>query len=190
MNQLRHRYEHVCVAILIAIVLASATTAFSAESELAVHVGGEVSKPGDWTVSRIQGELASEIKSVQYASKGQSHTSNCVSLLSILKAAGVQTELKMDPKADPKLKNYELRLAVVVEGRDGYVATFSLAELLADVGNRPVWLALDVDGQPLELRDEPMKLIVPEDQKPARWVHAIQTITVINAASPTTQPAS
>ena len=165
-------------------------TAFSAETEKAVHVGGEVAKSGDWTVSRIRNELASEIKSVQYTSRGQTHTSNCVSLLSILKAAGVQTELKMDTNADPKTKHYELRLAVVVEGRDGYAVTFSLAELLPDIGNRSVWLALDMDGQPLMSRDGPMKVIVPEDQKPARGVHAVQAITVVNCAAATTQPAN
>jgi hypothetical protein len=183
-----HSRRPSALVILIAITFAAAT-ALSADSPPAVRIAGDVSAPGDWTVSRIRAELASAIQPVKFTSHGQSHLSNCLPLLAILKAAGVQTELKMDPKADPKIKNYELRLAVVVQGRDGYVVTFSLSELLADVGNRPAWLALDEDGQPLSAREEPLKLIVPDDQKPARWVRAVQSITVINGAAPTTQAA-
>jgi DMSO/TMAO reductase YedYZ molybdopterin-dependent catalytic subunit len=96
----------------------------------------------------------------------------------------------MDPKADPRMKNSELRLVVGVECRDGYLITFSLGELLADIGNRHVWLALDMDGQPLPQRDGPIRLIVPEDVKPGRWAHAVQAIFVVNITAPTTRPAS
>ncbi|MGD0139842.1 MAG: molybdopterin-dependent oxidoreductase [Tepidisphaeraceae bacterium] len=156
----------------------------------AVHVDGAVDKPGDWTTTRVKSELAADLTSISYVSHGQKHVSDAVPLLSLLKAAGVQTQVQMDPNADPKTKNYGLRLVVDVEGRDGYIVVFSLAELLADIGNRHVWLALDMDGQPLTQRDGPMKLIVPEDAKPVRWVHAVQTISVVNGAAPTTRPAS
>jgi DMSO/TMAO reductase YedYZ molybdopterin-dependent catalytic subunit len=95
----------------------------------------------------------------------------------------------MDPKADPKTKNSQLRLVVIVEARDGYTVAFSLAELLADVGNRPVWLSLELDGQPLSERDGPIRLIVPEDQKPARWVHSVKSISMVDESRPTTRPA-
>ena len=109
-------------------------------------------------------------------------------LLSLLKAAGVQTQLKNDPKAEAKTKHFELRYAVVVQGRDGYVAAFSLAELQPDLGNRHVWLALDADGQPLPASEGPMKLIAMDDGKPARWVHAVQSISLVNVAAATTAP--
>jgi DMSO/TMAO reductase YedYZ molybdopterin-dependent catalytic subunit len=190
MKNPRHWHKFIHLVLGMAVVFATVTAAYSAEPEGVVHIGGDVSKPGDWTVSRIRAELASEIKSVQYSSRGQQHTSNCVPLLSVLNASGIQTELKMDPKADPKTKNFELRLVVVIEGHDGYVVAFSLAELLAGVGNRHVWIALDMDGQPLTARDAPMRLIVPDDEKPARWVHAVETITAFDGAAATTRPAS
>lgn len=89
----------------------------------------------------------------------------------------------MDPAADPKDKNFPLRLVVVVTGRDGYVAAFSLAELLTDVGNTDAWLALDLDGKPLPQAHGPAKLIVPADQKPARWVRGIGTIWILDGAA-------
>ena len=113
-------------------------------------------------------------------------------LLAVLRVAGVPTAVTMDPKADPKTKNRLLRLCVVAASDDGYAVTFSLAELIADAGDRPVWVAVDADGQPLAGRDAPVKLIVPDDNKPGRWVHGVTTITVVDPTAttkPTTQPA-
>jgi hypothetical protein len=64
---------------------------------------------------------------------------------------------------------------------------FSLAELLPAIGNRSAWLALDIDGEELRARDGPVKLIVPQDSKPGRWVHEIATITILDAPA-ATQP--
>src|SRR5208282_2195422 len=86
----------------------------------AVAVGGAVDKPGDWTTARVKSELGADITSISYMSHGQKHTSDAVPLISLLDAAGVSAQLKMNPNADPKVKNGELRLVVVVEGRDGY----------------------------------------------------------------------
>jgi hypothetical protein len=94
----------------------------------------------------------------------------------------------MDPKADPHVKNYNLRLVVVIEGGDGYITTFSVAELLPEIGGREAWLVFDEDGKPLPERDGALKVIVPADQKPARWVRDVTCITVVNPAAATTQP--
>jgi DMSO/TMAO reductase YedYZ molybdopterin-dependent catalytic subunit len=111
-----------------------------------------------------------------------------VALLSILKAAGVQTELNMGAKTDPKGKNDALRFAIVLHGRDGYVTVFSLGELLPDIGNKDAWVALDVDGKALPENEGPVRLIVPQDQMPARGVHELAEITVVNEAEAATQP--
>jgi hypothetical protein len=181
------RTKWMCGLLMLIAVSASLGAATGPD---AIAVSGAVAAPGDWAISRIRSELASDLTSISYTAHGQKHASDAVPLLSLLRASGVQTQLKMDPKAAPKKKNSELRLIVVVEARDGYVASFSLAEMLADVGGRHVWLALDMDGQPLPSRDGPMRLIVPEDKTPARWVHAVRRITVFDGAAATTQPAN
>jgi DMSO/TMAO reductase YedYZ molybdopterin-dependent catalytic subunit len=154
----------------------------------AVTVNGAVSKPGDWTVDRIKSELADDVTSIQYSSRDGKHSSKAVPLVSLLKAAGVVTQLKQDAKADPRGKHGELHYVVTVEGSDGYYAVMSIAELLAEVGDRKVWLAIDMDGKPLSDKDGPAKLIVPDDQKPARWVHSVKTVSVVKVAPPTTLP--
>ena len=157
-----------------------------------VHLAGALDKPGDWGADRIKTELASSMKPVTYISHGAQHSSNCVPLVSLLQAAGTNTALKMGPTMDPKTKNYALRLIVLVQGNDGYTVTFSLAELLPNIGGRSAWLTLDQDGQPLAAKDGPVRLIVPDDGMPARWVHAVSEIRIIDPTAPesTTQPSN
>lgn len=155
-----------------------------------VTIAGAVDKPGEWTVARIKADLAADITTITYTGHDGKHTSSAVPLASLLKAVGVQTELKPPPKGvDPKAKHGEMHFAVTVQGRDGYFAVFSIAELMTDLGNRHIWLALDVDGKPWPAAEAPMKLVVPDDEKPARWVHSVETISVVSVGAPATQPA-
>jgi hypothetical protein len=160
-----------------------------ARAEPSVQVTPPDGSPQAWTAARLRTDLAAEIKPIEFTLRGQKHTANAIPLLAVLKAAGAPVALKMDPKADPHVKNYNLRLAVVVQAGDGYTATFSLAELLPEIGKREAWLALDEDGKPLPERDGVVKLIVPTDQMPGRWVRDVTSIAVIDPAAPATRPA-
>jgi hypothetical protein len=151
-----------------------------------LHISGSGIAASDWTVDQIQKQLASDVAPVTYRAHGQSHVFQCVPLISVLKAAGVATELKMNPNADPKTKSYSLRFVIAAVGRDGYTVAFSLAELVPDIGNRHVYVAFSEDGKPLSDQDGPLRLLSPDDQKPARSIHELAALTVINTA--TTQP--
>jgi len=152
-------------------------------SEVAVKVSGGIVQPSDWTITRLKSEFAEQIKPVDYMSHGQHHTANSIPLLALLKKCGVPTEIKMDHASDPRTKNLPLRLAIIVRASDGYAATISLAELLPDFGNKEAWLAMDMDGKPLSEKDGPLRLIIPSDGKPGRWVHGITAIVVLDAAT-------
>jgi hypothetical protein len=165
-------------------------TIAAAGTSSAIHVAGGGVKATDWTIDQLRSTLASEIKPIEYNSKGAKHTFSCVPLASVLKAAGVGTDFAMKGGADPKTKNPQMRVAVMVHGIDGYGAVFSLAEILPMVGNRAVWLALDEDGKPLADNDGPTRLIVPDDGMPARGVHQVASIEIIDLGSATTQPAA
>ena len=173
---------------ILAVLLATTPFVFSDASSESVHIGGANIPATDWTVDQLQKQFAKEIAPVDYTSHGQKHVYRCVALVSLLKAAGVPVDLKMDPNADRKLKSYPLRFVAVVRGRDGYVVAFSLAELLPDIGNRHAWVALDEDGQPLSEQDGPIRLLSPDDQKPARGVHQLAEITIVDTAAATTRP--
>jgi DMSO/TMAO reductase YedYZ molybdopterin-dependent catalytic subunit len=175
--------------LLLLFAVLATPMALAADADNVIRVGGQVAQASDWTAARLEKELATDMQTVQFTSHGQQHAAKCVSLLDLLKAAGVETDLKMGPKVDPKEKNYALRLMVIVAGRDGYTAAFSLGELLPDVGHEDAWLAVEVDGKALGDADGPARLIVPGDAKPARWVRGVGTISIVDGAkAATTQP--
>ncbi len=72
-----------------------------------------------------------------------------------------------------------MRLIVLVTGADGYRVAFSLAELDRTIGRRQALVVDKVDGAPVRGDDGPLRLIVPEDARPARWVRSILRIDVI-----------
>ena len=96
-----------------------------------------------------------------------------VALPALLRAANA---LPAEPLRGEKLANY-----VLVTARDGYRAVFSLAELEPSLGDRKVLLVDRCGGQPLGDDDGPLRLIAPEESRPARWVRQVQSITVVTA---------
>jgi len=101
-----------------------------------------------------------------------------------LQCEGVSlTELLRASKAMPPepLRGARLASYVLVTARDGYRAVYSLAELDPTLGNRKVLLVDRCGGKPLDDEDGPLRLIAPEDARPARWVRQVQSIAVVAA---------
>ena len=96
-----------------------------------------------------------------------------VPLSALLRTAGA---FSAEPLSGPQLANY-----VLVIARDGYRAVYSLAELEPTLGNRKVLLVDRCEGKPLSDDDGPLRLIAPEESRPARWVRQVQSITVVTA---------
>ncbi len=71
---------------------------------------------------------------------------------------------------------------VRVTASDHYQVVFSLAELDPALGNEQVILADTQDGHPLT-KDDPFRLVVPGDKRPARWIHNVTTIEVTNSTT-------
>lgn len=149
-----------------------------AEPRLAVT--GDVANRMALTNAELRTRFASEIKDVAFTLKGTPGHAHAIPLLSIVKAAA--------PKVNPKRKHGDLALAVEVEGEDGYSATFGAGDLDDGLGH-PVWAALDWNDAPLAPEDGPVRLIVPGDAKPARWVHAVRAIRVVDLAPRKVKPA-
>lgn len=138
----------------------------------AFRVDGAVEKPGEWTTARLQQELAGDIKTVTYTLRGETAQAHCVPLLTLLQAA--------KPRLNPKVKNHQLAFVALVRAADGYAVAFSLGELLPQYGKQQVWIAMDRNGKPLADREAPTQLLVPEDEKPSRWIHGITRITLVD----------
>ncbi len=140
-----------------------------------LRITGAVSAPRAWTARQMETALASQVQTIHYALHGQMHTARAVPLLALVNQA--------QPRFNPHIKNHQIQFVVEVLGRDSYAADFSLAELLPDLGHRAVWLALDEDGKALGAGG-PAEIVSPDDAKPARWVHGVAEVRVLDTAQP------
>ena len=67
---------------------------------------------------------------------------------------------------------------LLVEAADDYHVLFSLAELDTSFQDSEVLLADTIDGAPLAPDQGPLKLVVPHDKRPARWIKMVAGITI------------
>jgi hypothetical protein len=80
------------------------------------------------------------------------------------------------------LRGKELADYVVVDARDGYRVVFALAEFDAGYSDRIALLADRVDGKAIDSTTGPLRLVVPDEKRPARWVRQVTRITLMRAA--------
>jgi len=95
-----------------------------------------------------------------------------VLLRDLLHQAGVPTGEEMRGK--------QLAAYVRMTASDDYVVVFSIAELEPSIRDEDVLVADQVDGKPLPEKQGPLRLVVPGDKRPARWVRMLTKIEVIN----------
>jgi hypothetical protein len=88
---------------------------------------------------------------------------------------------KANTPSGDKLRGDEMRDYVEVGGRDGYKAVFALAELDPAFQDSKVLVAISSDGKPLDEKLGPVRIVVPQDKRPARSVRMVMTIAVRRA---------
>ncbi len=93
-----------------------------------------------------------------------------VALTVLLARAGVP--------AGEALRGPALASVIVATGKDGYRIVFSLAEIDARLGNRPVFVVDRCAGAPLAAEDGPLRLIVPGEARAARSVRQLVALRV------------
>ena len=79
-----------------------------------------------------------------------------------------------------KLHGRMLRLAVIVRARDGYAVVFGLADFDAAFRPQPILIADRCNDAPLSAKAAPWQLVVPGDQRPARWARMVSSIEVVD----------
>jgi hypothetical protein len=62
---------------------------------------------------------------------------------------------------------------VLIEARDGYRALFALPEVDPAFSDQVILLADRKDGKPLSMEEGPLRLVVPDDKRPARWIRQV-----------------
>lgn len=98
-----------------------------------------------------------------------------VRVADILAAAGL--------KFGQSLRGERLSDYLLAEAGDGYRVVFALTELDPDFSDRVVLLADRRDGKAIEGRDGPLRIIVSDERKHARWVRNVAAMTIQSAAA-------
>lgn len=109
---------------------------------------------------------------VQAQAHGQTLSCDGVRLADLLRKAGALP--------DGKLPGALLDHYVLITARDGYRVVYSLAELDPGTGNRAVHLVDRCDEKPLSAQDGPLRLVTPDERRPARWVRQVEKILVVD----------
>lgn len=95
-----------------------------------------------------------------------------VALAELLRRAGAPQGAKL---RGPAMATY-----VLASAADGYRVVFSLAELDSDFQDSEVIVADKMNGKPLADKVGPLRLVVPHDKRPARWVRMLESIKVVS----------
>jgi DMSO/TMAO reductase YedYZ molybdopterin-dependent catalytic subunit len=149
-----------------------------AAAEAVLRVGGEVAHPLRLTAADLARLPRRSVRAKDHHSPEATWTG--VTLGEVLRLAGV-------PRGEA-LRGQSLVLYVRVEAADGYRAVFALPELDASFTDRVVLLADHRDGHPLTAAEGPLRIIVPSDKRPARWVRQVVSVDVLRA--PSSSPAA
>lgn len=152
--------------LLVALSLASQVPAVAPTSTPALEVAGKA--PVLLTPQLLQG-LPRAQASVPATEHGGAATYEGVTLRSILTEAGL-------PEGRDIRGEY-LCWVVTLEAADDYKVVFALAELDPAFRDRLVLLADTRDGAPLSAQEAPLKLVVPDEKQPARWIRQVTRIT-------------
>jgi DMSO/TMAO reductase YedYZ molybdopterin-dependent catalytic subunit len=154
------------VALLDRLVLAQTAAPGSAP---ALKIGGNVSNPLELSLADLK-SMPRKTITVTNPHDKKSETYEGVLLQALLLKAGAPQGHDMRGAA--------MATYLLAEASDGYRVLFSLPELDPDFTDAQVLVADTLDGAPLGPNAGPLRLVVPQDKRPARWIRMLKSLTV------------
>lgn len=150
----------------------SAQTSATPTAEDEIAVTGLVDSPGTLSLADLQAMSGHKTVEVSYTAGGapELHTFTGVPLSHVLKTFGL-------PEDDAQHESL-LGLYIVLTARDGYQVVVTYSEIDPYLGNEPMLLAWEQDGQPIEADHGPVQLVVPGDLFVSRYIWDISSIEV------------
>lgn len=107
-------------------------------------------------------------EAVKAEAHGHAVEMNAIDLREVLRAAGIEPP--------QQIRGAALRQVLLAGARDGYGVAFSWAELDPALGGRRAFLV----HAGLKPDEGPLRLVVPADARPARWVRQLETLRLIS----------
>ena len=78
-----------------------------------------------------------------------------------------------------KLRGALMASYLLVQGSDGYRVVLSLAETDVSFQDSQILVADKMNGQPIGSGAGPLRLVLPHDLRPGRWVRMLQSVKVV-----------
>jgi DMSO/TMAO reductase YedYZ molybdopterin-dependent catalytic subunit len=162
--------------VIIALMICSGGALARAQSKPAattLTITGNVEKALTLTIGDLQQMPRRTVKVFNPHDKKE-ETHEGVLLAELLGRAGV-------PQG-PKLRGAAMATYIEAEGADGYRVILSLAETDTDFQDSEILVADRMNGQPMDGNLGPLRLVLPHDKRPARWVRMLDSIKVVTVA--------
>jgi hypothetical protein len=102
---------------------------------------------------------------------GTSVTFEGIPLKAVLEKAGVGFGETM--------KGKRMASCLLVEAADGYRVVIALPEIDPAFTDKQVVLAFLKDGKPLDEKEGPYRLVIPDEKRMARWVRQVTTLKIV-----------
>lgn len=115
----------------------------------------------------------SDIETLPHAkATANSATYEGVALRSVLEKAGVTF--------GETLRGKRLASCLLVEAADGYRVVIALPELDPAFTDKQAILAFLKDGKPLDEKEGPYRIVIPDEKRMARWVRQVTTLKILD----------
>jgi hypothetical protein len=78
------------------------------------------------------------------------------------------------------LRGKRLASCLLVEAADGYRAVIALPELDQAFTDKQIVLAFLKDGKPLDDKEGPYRIVIPDEKRMARWVRQVRVLKIVD----------
>jgi hypothetical protein len=95
-----------------------------------------------------------------------------VPLKALLEKAGVEF--------GHSLRGKRMASCLLVEAADGYRVVIALPELDPDFTDKQIVLAFSQNGKPLDAKEGPYRIVIPDEKRMARWVKQVTTLKIVD----------
>src|SRR5262249_40422631 len=81
------------------------------------------------------------------------------------------------------LHGQALQLCVIAKAADGYQTTFAVAELDPAISDKTILLAFRRNGAELDAAAGPLRIVVPDENRQARWVRQVTELEIVRVGT-------
>lgn len=138
-----------------------------------VAITGKLKQPLELSLQSAQQRWPDKVQLKTFPIKDRQESGYALELLHCLNFA------QLDTPSDKR--NANLAFVCLAVGKDGYLATVALGEILPTFGNRPAYIVWSEDG-------EKVRLLVTGDERPSRSVYDLKSIQVFGLEPSTSAP--